>query len=153
MNKKPLNPLKKLVTCKPLCDSKLTCFLKLHLSFNKQTSLTPRRPASQQERMATDPSLNRQATTALVVIYSFSAAINLIKVNFNLYYYTPSHENVRLYFPAKEDVLRTFIAIKNSSPRPGLNPRTIGPMTSTLITTPPRRSVECKLFCIFPKPQ
>jgi hypothetical protein len=38
----------------------------------------------------------------------------------------------------KEGVLRTFIALKNPSPRPSLNPRTLGPVTSTLTTTPPR---------------
>jgi hypothetical protein len=31
-----------------------------------------------------------------------------------------------------------FIAIKNPSPRPGLNPRPVGPVASTLTTTPPR---------------
>jgi hypothetical protein len=34
--------------------------------------------------------------------------------------------------PRKEGVLWTFIALKNLSPRPGLNPRTLGPMASTL---------------------
>jgi hypothetical protein len=38
-----------------------------------------------------------------------------------------------------EGVLRIFIAIKNSSPRPGLNPRPLGPVASTPTTTPPRR--------------
>jgi hypothetical protein len=40
--------------------------------------------------------------------------------------------------PQKESVLRIFIALKNSSPRPGLNPRAFGPMVSTLTITPPR---------------
>jgi hypothetical protein len=39
----------------------------------------------------------------------------------------------------KEDVLWIFIAIKNPLPRPGLNPRPLGPVVSTLTTTPPRR--------------
>jgi hypothetical protein len=39
----------------------------------------------------------------------------------------------------KEDVLRIFIALKNPSPRPGLDPRTFGRMKSTLTTAPPRR--------------
>jgi hypothetical protein len=39
----------------------------------------------------------------------------------------------------KEDVLRIFIALKNPSPRPGLNTRPLGPVASTLTTTPPRR--------------
>jgi hypothetical protein len=37
----------------------------------------------------------------------------------------------------KEGLLGIFIAIKNPSPRPGLNPRTLGPMASTLTITPP----------------
>jgi hypothetical protein len=38
--------------------------------------------------------------------------------------------------PPKEVVLRIFITLKN--PRPGLNPRTLGPVASTLTTSPPR---------------
>jgi hypothetical protein len=38
----------------------------------------------------------------------------------------------------KEGVLRIFIALKNPSHRPGLNPRPLGPMVSALTTTPPR---------------
>jgi hypothetical protein len=34
--------------------------------------------------------------------------------------------------------LRTFIAHKNPSPRLGLNLRPLGPVASTLTTTPPR---------------
>jgi hypothetical protein len=34
-------------------------------------------------------------------------------------------------------VLRILIAFKNPSPRPGLNPRTLSPVASTLNTTPP----------------
>jgi hypothetical protein len=39
----------------------------------------------------------------------------------------------------KEAVLRIFIAVKNPSSRPTLNPRPLGPVASTLTTTPPRR--------------
>jgi hypothetical protein len=39
----------------------------------------------------------------------------------------------------KEGVLRIFIALENSSPRSGLNPRPLGPVASTLIITPQRR--------------
>jgi hypothetical protein len=39
----------------------------------------------------------------------------------------------------KEGVLRIFIALKNPSPRPCLNTRPMGPVASTLTTTPPRR--------------
>jgi hypothetical protein len=42
----------------------------------------------------------------------------------------------------KEGVLRIFIALKNPSPRPGLNPRPLGPVSSTLTTTPPTRLCE-----------
>jgi hypothetical protein len=41
--------------------------------------------------------------------------------------------------PPKEGVLQIFIALKSPSPPPGLNPRTLGPMASTLTITPPRR--------------
>jgi hypothetical protein len=39
----------------------------------------------------------------------------------------------------KERVLRIFIALKNPSPRLGLNPRTLGPVVTTLAITAPRR--------------
>jgi hypothetical protein len=39
----------------------------------------------------------------------------------------------------KEGVLRIFIALKNPSPWPGSNPQLLGPVTSTLTTTPPGR--------------
>jgi hypothetical protein len=39
----------------------------------------------------------------------------------------------------KEGVLRIFIALKNPSPRLGLNPRPLGPVASTLTSTPLRR--------------
>jgi hypothetical protein len=45
----------------------------------------------------------------------------------------------RFAFLPKEGVLRIFIAFKNPSPRPGLNLRPLGPVVSTLTTTPPRR--------------
>jgi hypothetical protein len=38
----------------------------------------------------------------------------------------------------KEVVRRVFIALKNPSPPPGLNPPTFGPMESTLTITPPK---------------
>jgi hypothetical protein len=44
----------------------------------------------------------------------------------------------------KEDVLRIFIALKNPSPLLGLNPRPLGPVASTLTTTPPRRHLADK---------
>jgi hypothetical protein len=39
----------------------------------------------------------------------------------------------------KEGVLRIFIALKNPSPRPSLNPRPLSQVANTLTTTPPRR--------------
>jgi hypothetical protein len=38
-------------------------------------------------------------------------------------------------------VLRIFIALKSPSPWPGSNPQSLGPVVSTLTTTPPRRLV------------
>jgi hypothetical protein len=38
----------------------------------------------------------------------------------------------------KEGVLQIFVALKNLSPRPGLNPRTLDLMARTLNITPPR---------------
>jgi hypothetical protein len=42
-------------------------------------------------------------------------------------------------FHPKEGVLRSFIALKNPSPLPGLNPRPLDPVANTLTTIPPRR--------------
>jgi hypothetical protein len=39
----------------------------------------------------------------------------------------------------KEGLLRIFIALRNPPPWPVSNPRTLGTVASTLITTPPRR--------------
>jgi hypothetical protein len=46
-------------------------------------------------------------------------------------------------------VLRIFIALKGPSPRPCLNPRPLGPVTSTLTTTPPRRRTGCIVTHIY----
>jgi hypothetical protein len=40
--------------------------------------------------------------------------------------------------PPKEGVLLILSPFKIHRPRPGLNPRTLGPVASTLTTTPPR---------------
>jgi hypothetical protein len=46
----------------------------------------------------------------------------------------------------KKRLLRIFIAPKNPWPRPCLNPRPLGRVTSTLPTTPPRRlAVTCRM--------
>jgi hypothetical protein len=39
----------------------------------------------------------------------------------------------------KEGVLRIFVALKNPSPWPGSNPQPLGPVASTLTTTPQTR--------------
>jgi hypothetical protein len=42
--------------------------------------------------------------------------------------------------PVRRKVCCGFLSpLKNPSPRPGLNPRPLGPVASTLTTTPPRR--------------
>jgi hypothetical protein len=41
-------------------------------------------------------------------------------------------------FPPKEGMLRILNALKNPSPRSGLNPRTLGQIASTLVITLPR---------------
>jgi hypothetical protein len=47
--------------------------------------------------------------------------------------------DLRLYFPSEGRCAADFIALTNPSPRPGLNPRPLGPVASTPTTTPPRR--------------
>jgi hypothetical protein len=49
------------------------------------------------------------------------------------------HETSGFTSHPKEGVLRIFIALKNPLPLPGLNPQPLGPVASTLTTTPPRR--------------
>jgi hypothetical protein len=44
----------------------------------------------------------------------------------------------RLYFPSEGRRAADFITLKIHRPRPGLNPRTLGPVASTLNTRPPR---------------
>jgi hypothetical protein len=44
-------------------------------------------------------------------------------------------------FTPKYDVMWIFIALKNSSTRPGLIPRTLGPMAGMLNTEPPRTTL------------
>jgi hypothetical protein len=41
----------------------------------------------------------------------------------------------------QEVVLRILLPLKIHRPRPGLNPRTLGPVASTLTTSPPRTTV------------
>jgi hypothetical protein len=45
----------------------------------------------------------------------------------------------QLYFPSEGRRAADFITLKIQRPRPGLNPRTLGPMASTLTTRPPRQ--------------
>jgi hypothetical protein len=59
------------------------------------------------------------------------------------------HRNSGFTSHPKEGVLRIFIALKNSSPRPGSNPRPLGPVASILTTTPPRRRCNITLRSIW----
>jgi hypothetical protein len=43
----------------------------------------------------------------------------------------------------KEGVLLIFVAFQNPSPRPGLNPRPLGSVASTITTTSPRLLIIC----------
>jgi hypothetical protein len=52
-------------------------------------------------------------------------------------------------FHPKEGVLRTFIALRNQSSSGLLKPRPLGPVTSTLTTTPPRGLWRSSLVCLF----
>jgi hypothetical protein len=51
---------------------------------------------------------------------------------------------LRLYFVSGIRLTMDFIALKNPSPRPGMNPRNLDPMASTLTITPPRRQQTWK---------
>jgi hypothetical protein len=49
----------------------------------------------------------------------------------------------RLYFPSdRTRATACFILIKNHRPRPGLNPRTLGPMAVTISTRAPRANTR-----------
>jgi hypothetical protein len=59
------------------------------------------------------------------------------------------HGTDDLNSPPKEGVLRIFIALKNPSPRPGLNPRTSGSIASTpLHHRGVMRDSECVEHCL-----
>jgi hypothetical protein len=59
------------------------------------------------------------------------------------------HEADDFTSPLKEGVLPTVIALKIHRPRPGLNPRTLGPMVSTITTRPPRTVVTLDVLLNF----
>jgi hypothetical protein len=61
--------------------------------------------------------------------------VSLFKLRRNLYHAVKSYD---MGPTAKEGVLRIFIALKNPSISPGLNPRTLVPVASTLAIAPPR---------------
>jgi hypothetical protein len=68
---------------------------------------------------------------------SFNFAGVTFKSRYASFFYMLQHITtwgLRLYFHLKEGVLRIFIAINNPSPWPGLNPRPLGPVTSTITT-------------------
>jgi hypothetical protein len=54
-------------------------------------------------------------------------------------YYILRQRTSRFTSPPKKGVQRIFIPLKNPTPRLGLNLRPLGPVASTLTTTPPRR--------------
>jgi hypothetical protein len=64
--------------------------------------------------------------------------ISILNTSRDLKHAVKSYD-LRLSSHPKEGVLRIFIALKNPWPRPGLDPRLLGPVASTLTTTPPRR--------------
>jgi hypothetical protein len=66
-----------------------------------------------------------------------------IPVGFQEFFYTPLNLttwDLPALLPVREEgVLRIFIALKNPPPWPGSNPQPLGPVASTLTTTPQRR--------------
>jgi hypothetical protein len=54
----------------------------------------------------------------------------------------------RLYFPSEGRRATDFITLKIHRPRPGLNPRTLGPVASTLTTRPPRATHLSQYFSL-----
>jgi hypothetical protein len=51
------------------------------------------------------------------------------------------HEADGFTCPPKEVVLQVFIALKNLPPSAALNPRTVGPVASTITTRPPKATI------------
>jgi hypothetical protein len=66
------------------------------------------------------------------------------KASFSCCKFTASDR--RLYFPSKGRCVADFVTLKIHRPRPGLNPRTLGPVVRTLTTRPPR-ATEGSLPC------
>jgi hypothetical protein len=48
--------------------------------------------------------------------------------------------------PPKEGVLQKCLALKDPSPRPGLNQRTLSPVTNTLTIIPPKETISKTYF-------
>jgi hypothetical protein len=79
----------------------------------------------------------------------------------NIFFHTPKVGFSCFTSPPKERVLLSFIALKNPSRPPGLNPRPLDPVSSQVTTTPPRWHVlhlvsswltgRCRVTCVFVK--
>jgi hypothetical protein len=69
----------------------------------------------------------------------FSCSVSLIRQRIFTCRKVLRHGNSGFTVHPKECVLRIFIALKNPTPQPGLNPRTLGPVAIALTTTPGRR--------------
>jgi hypothetical protein len=67
---------------------------------------------------------------------------------FEVIFYMPLNLTwgLQLYFPSERRLTLDYYRLKNSSPRLGFNPWTLGPMASTLTITPPRLLLILVLF-------
>jgi hypothetical protein len=63
-----------------------------------------------------------------ISIHARKVILHAVNLQHGTYFFTS---------PPKELVLRIFITLKIHRPRPGLNPRTLGPVASTLINSAP----------------
>jgi hypothetical protein len=75
-----------------------------------------------------------------ILLASITSSIHARKVLLNLRQGTDGFTS-----PPKEVVLRIFITLKNQS-----NPRTLGPVASTLTTSPPRSTMPFNAYPTFP---
>jgi hypothetical protein len=59
------------------------------------------------------------------------------------------HRTDGFTFHPQEGVMQIYIALRNPSPWPGMNPRTLGLMASTLTIAPPRRHDSIKMLWLY----
>jgi hypothetical protein len=76
---------------------------------------------------------------------NFAYSVSLIRKRIFTYRKILRHWTCGFTSHPKEGVLRIFIALKNPSPRPDLNPRPLSLVASTLTTTPSRRP-RCRII-------